>query len=116
LLICLSVEALEFRPEAEVHVQEEKYVHAFTAAISAQTNTVYTAGTAAQNALSLIGKFDSVASLCQLLQYHFQELEKCASSAIFCCCDSMSRHESSVFADIRNGYTIALPDGVALSS
>lgn len=59
-------------------MQDEQYVQHFSGAVSAATNTTYTAGTAAQNALSVIGKFNSVSSLCELLQEHFQQLEECA--------------------------------------
>lgn len=67
-------------------MQEERYVQSFSTAVSAATNTTYTAGTAAQNALSVIGKFDSVSILCELLQEHFEQLEECASDTSSAAC------------------------------
>ena len=64
--------------EVYVCTQEERYVENFVDAVNAATNT-YTAGTAAQNALSVVGKFNSVQAMCKMLQQHFQQLEECAS-------------------------------------
>jgi hypothetical protein len=61
-------------------MQEERYVHSFSQAVSAATNTA----ARTQNALTVIGRFDSVPSLCKLLQDHFQKLEECAPAVILC--------------------------------
>ena len=70
--------SMSFHSNDTVCTQEERYVHYFTAAVNAATNT-YNAGTAAQNALSVVGKFDSVKAMCELLQQHFHQLEECVA-------------------------------------
>lgn len=69
-------------------MQEERYMQSFSAAVTAATNTTYTAGTAAQNALSVIGTFHSVKEMCEVLQEHFQQLEEYVSASLSAACHS----------------------------